>query len=104
MQLLTMSVSIAERFLQTQRKPPPRGLSTTKAGALYKPQIPFRPFHAWEENTPGFLEVDLVAYCGGNIERNYLYTLNLMGLLYCTKCLGPCFFSFYLFYCKTTGR
>jgi len=75
--LLTMSAATAERFLRTQRKPTPRGLSTTKAGNLLKHQIPIRTFAGWENTHPGFLEADLVAHCGGHIEGSYLYTLTL---------------------------
>ncbi len=63
--LLAMSSATAERFLRTQRKPTPRGLSTTKAGTLLKQQIPIRTFAGWENTRPGFLEADLVAHCGG---------------------------------------
>ena len=76
-QLLAMSSATAERFLRTQRKPTPRGLSTTKAGTLLKQQIPIRTFAGWENTRPGFLEADLVAHCGGHIEGSYLYTLTL---------------------------
>jgi hypothetical protein len=43
-QLLTMSVRTAERLLSTQRRPTPRGFSTTKPGTLLKHQIPVRTF------------------------------------------------------------
>ncbi|GHO65431.1 hypothetical protein KSC_043230 [Ktedonobacter sp. SOSP1-52] len=39
-QLLAMSVSTAERYLRTQRKPRVHGLSTTTPGLLRKSQIP----------------------------------------------------------------
>jgi len=76
-QLLTMSVATADRFLRAQPKPQPRGLSCTKAGTLLKHQIPIRTFREWNEGQPGFLEADLVAHCGMQIEGGYLYTLTL---------------------------
>ncbi len=54
-----------------------RGLSTTRAGTLLKQQIPIRTFEEWKETRPGFLEADLVAHCGTDIEGGYLYTLTL---------------------------
>jgi hypothetical protein len=72
-----MSSATAERFLRTQCKPRPRGISTTKAGALLKHQIPIRTFAGWENTQPGFLEADLVAHCGGHAEGSYLHTLTL---------------------------
>ena len=76
-QLLSMSAATADRLLRSQRKLGQCGLSTTRAGTLLKQQIPIRTFEAWEETQPGFLEADLVAHCGANIEGGYLYTLTL---------------------------
>jgi Integrase core domain len=76
-QLLAMSAATADRLLASQRKLGQRGLSTTRAGTLLKQQIPIRTFEEWKETRPGFLEADLVAHCGTDIEGGYLYTLTL---------------------------
>jgi len=76
-QLLSMSAATADRLLASQRKVGQRGLSTTRAGTLLKQQIPIRTFAEWKEARPGFLEADLVAHCGTDIEGGYLYTLTL---------------------------
>jgi hypothetical protein len=76
-QLLSMSAATADRLLRSQRRLGQRGLSTTRAGTLLKQQIPIRTFEEWNETQPGFLEADLVAHCGIDIEGNYLYTLTL---------------------------
>jgi Integrase core domain len=76
-QLLSMSAATADRLLSSQRKLGQRGLSTTRAGTLLKQQIPIRTFEEWVETRPGFLEADLVAHCGADIEGGYLYTLTL---------------------------
>lgn len=52
-QLLAISVSTAERFLRTQRKPRLHGLSTTTPGSSGKAQIPMRMFTQWDENRAG---------------------------------------------------
>src|SRR3989441_3162570 len=72
-----MSAATADRLLRSQRRVGQRGLSTTRAGTLLKQQIPIRTFQQWNETRPGFLEVDLVAHCGLDIEGGYLYTLTL---------------------------
>ena len=54
---------------------PPRGLSTTRAGTWLKHEIPIRTFTEWDDARPGFLEVDLVAHCGGSTQGFYLCTL-----------------------------
>jgi len=72
-----MSAATADRLLRSQRTLALRGLSTTRAGTLLKQQIPIRTFEEWKETQPGFLEADLVAHCGTDIEGGYLYTLTL---------------------------
>jgi len=76
-QLLSMSAATADRLLRSQRKVGQHGLSTTRAGTLLKQQIPIRTFQQWNDTRPGFLEADLVAHCGTDIEGGYLYTLTL---------------------------
>jgi len=53
-----------------------RPFSTTKPGSLLKAAIPIRTFGEWDEERPGFLEVDLVAHCGESTEGFYLNTLS----------------------------
>jgi site-specific recombinase XerD len=79
-QLLSMSLSTAERFLRTQRKPCLHGLSTTTPGSWGKAQIPMHMFSQWDENRPGFVEMDLVAHCGDHLDGSFLYTLTLTDL------------------------
>ncbi len=76
-QLLTMSAATADRLLHAQRACSLRGISTTKAGPLLKQHIPIRTYHQWNETQPGFLEADLVAHCGMDLQGSYLYTLTL---------------------------
>jgi hypothetical protein len=76
-QLLSMSAATADRLLRSQRTLGQRGVSTTRAGTLLKQKIPIRTFEEWKETQPGFLEADLVAHCGTDIEGRYLYTLTL---------------------------
>ncbi|HET8842431.1 MAG TPA: hypothetical protein VFN35_13250 [Ktedonobacteraceae bacterium] len=75
--LLSMSAATADRLLQAHRYTHPHGLSTTKAGPLLKQQIPVRTFAGWDEAKPGFLEVDLVAHCGGRLQGGCLSTMTL---------------------------
>ncbi len=79
-QLLAMSVSTAERFLRTQHKPRLYGLSTTTPGSSNKGQVPMRVFSRWDENRPGFVEMDLVAHCGDHLDGTFLSTMTLTDL------------------------
>ncbi|MFC1981161.1 transposase, partial [Chloroflexota bacterium] len=63
--LSRMSPATIDRLLRPHRRlGGRRGLTTTKPGSLLKNSIPIRTFADWQENKPGFLEVDLVAHCG----------------------------------------
>jgi hypothetical protein len=71
-----MSPSTIDRMLRPFRHyGGKRSFSTTRPGSLLKSAIPIRTFTDWEENRPGYLEVDTVAHCGDNVEGFYLNTL-----------------------------
>jgi hypothetical protein len=72
-----VGVNTSDRLPRSQRKRGHGSLFTARAGTLLKQQIPIRTFQDWEETHPGFLEADLVAHCGTQIEGGYLYTLTL---------------------------
>ena len=75
-QLCRMSPSTIDRLLRPCRRlGGRRGLATTRPGSLLKSSIPIRTFADWQENKPGFLEIDLVAHCGESTEDFYLNTL-----------------------------
>jgi len=75
-QLCRMSPSTIDRLLRPHRRlGGRRGLTTTRPGSLLKKSIPIRTFADWQENKPGFLEIDLVAHCGESTEGFYLHTL-----------------------------
>jgi hypothetical protein len=88
--LLSMSRSTIDRCLKKARFTSPQGgLSTTKPGALLKAAIPIRTFTPWEDERPGFLEIDLVAHCGSSTEGTYLNTLTATDLASgWTECLA----------------
>jgi len=76
-QLCRMSPSTIDRLLRPWRRlGGRRPFTTTKPGSLLKSSIPIRTFADWQENRPGFLEVDLVSHCGESSEGFYLTTLS----------------------------
>ena len=76
--LWRISPATADRLLHAERRQHPKiGLGTTKPGSLLKKGIPIRTFTAWDDERPGFLEVDLVAHCGATTQGQYLYSLVL---------------------------
>jgi hypothetical protein len=73
--LLRMSCATIDRCLRPARFEHPHGLSTTKPGTLLKRAIPIRTYTPWDEERPGFLEIDLVAHCGETTAGQYLNTV-----------------------------
>lgn len=78
--LLRMSRSSMDRCLGPARFEHPHGLRTTKPGSLLKKAIPVRTYTPWDEDQPGFQEIDLVAHCGGSTEGQYINTLTCVDL------------------------
>ena len=77
-QLLALSAATADRLLAGARRAGgPRGIATTKPGALLKQQVPLRTFAGWDDAAPGFVEADLVAHCGPQAAGAFLHTLVL---------------------------
>jgi len=74
--LLTISAATCDRLLSQARRTHPHGFCTTKPAPqmLLRSQIPVRTFSDWNEQIPGFLEVDLVAHCGDSVRGDYLFT------------------------------
>jgi len=54
-----------------------KGRSHTKPGTLLKHQIPIRTFSEWNEQRPGFVEIDLVGHDGGNGSGEFSQTLTV---------------------------
>ena len=76
--LLAVSPATIDRILAPQRKKLQlKGRSLTKPGTLLRHQVPVRTFSEWDEDRPGFSEIDLVAHEGGNASGDFAQTLDL---------------------------
>jgi hypothetical protein len=76
--LLQLSAATADRLLQPERrKHELRGRGQTRPGTLLKHQIPIRTFADWNEQRPGFVELDLVGHDGGIAFGDYAQTLDM---------------------------
>ncbi|MBU1626707.1 hypothetical protein KKB18_04990 [bacterium] len=60
-----------------------KGKSRTKPGILLKHQIPVRTFSGWDDDRPGFVEVDLVSHEGGNGRGDFIQSLNVTDISTC---------------------
>ena len=77
--LLKIKASTIDRRLAGARaRAKPRGQGTTRPGSLLKKQVPIRTFTPWDEQRPGFLEIDLVAHCGASTAGEYINTLDMV--------------------------
>jgi hypothetical protein len=76
--LLKISAATIDRLLRPERrKHELRSRSRTRPGTLLKHQIPIRTFADWDEQQPGFVEIDLVGHDGGVAAGDYCQTLDL---------------------------
>jgi hypothetical protein len=65
------------------------GWGTTKPGSLLKAQVPVQTYVPWEDQRPGFCEIDLVAHCGTGTAGHYLNTLTVTDVATAwTECAG----------------
>lgn len=79
--VLTISASTIDRLLKDERKKfELKGRSLTKPGSLLKHQIPIRTFADWDEDKPGFAEIDLVGHEGGLLRGDYCQSLNAVDI------------------------
>jgi hypothetical protein len=76
--LVSMSPASIDRHLAPERdRLVARGRSHTKPGTLLKSQIPIRTWADWDEDVPGFVEIDLVGHEGGNSSGEFCFTLTV---------------------------
>jgi hypothetical protein len=87
--LLSMSRATIDRCLEKVRYEHKKGLSTTKPGTLLKKSIEVRTWQDWDDEQPGFMEMDLVAHCGNTVAGQYLFTLTAVDIATgWTECLA----------------
>jgi hypothetical protein len=76
--LLKISAATIDRLLRPERrKHELRSRARTRPGTLLKHQIRIRTFSDWDEQQPGFVEIDLVGHEGGSAVGDYCQTLDL---------------------------
>lgn len=76
--LSKISAATIDRVLAPERKKRSlRQRARTKPGTLLKHQIPVRTFSEWDEQRPGFVEIDLVGHEGGDPGGEYIQTLDM---------------------------
>lgn len=76
--LISISAATIDRLLASEREQMGgRKVGHTKPGTLLKHQIPVRTFADWNEQEPGFVEIDLVGHEGGNASGDFCHTLDV---------------------------
>lgn len=67
--LLQISPATIDRLLRGRRPQVGKSRGFTKPGTLLKDRIPIRTWADWNEDLPGFCEMDLVDHSGGRVIR-----------------------------------
>lgn len=82
--MLRMSHSTIDRLLAHERARyrVGKGRVTTKPGTLLKKRIPIKT-NQWDEDRPGFLEIDTVGHCGTSTAGMFALTLNTVDIASC---------------------
>jgi Integrase core domain len=76
--LSCMSAATIDRRLAADRASLQlKGRCHTKPGSLLKSQIPMRTWADWNENRPGFVEIDLVGHEGGDNNGDFASSLTV---------------------------
>jgi len=78
--LLEISASSIDRLLRPVKKGHKKGLSSTKAGAFLKSQIPIELIDKHVDR-PGYIEADTVAHCGDALAGQFANSLTITDLL-----------------------
>lgn len=75
-QLMTVSGATIDRLLKpTKDAAKPKGLSATRAGPLLRNSITVRKAGDEHEQSPGFIEADMVVHCGPTLAGEFARTL-----------------------------
>jgi len=86
--LLRVGSATIDRMLSAvKRQYKLKGKATTKPGTLLRSTIPIRIFSDWDEQKPGFMETDLVAFCGESVKGDYVNGLDLTDIATGWVCL-----------------
>jgi hypothetical protein len=91
--LLQISPATIDRLLRGRRPQGRKSRGFTKPGTLLKDRIPIRTWADWDEDRPGFCEIDLVDHSGGRIIRgaDHAWTLCLTDVKTAwTECVAVC--------------
>lgn len=75
--LMSISAASIDRLLAEDRRSYTlKGRGRTKPGSLLRSQVAVRTFAEWDEQRPGFLEIDLVSHDGGLAQGEWIQTLD----------------------------
>jgi hypothetical protein len=76
--VVSMSAATIDRRLAGERaRLRLKGRSGTKPGSLLKSQIPIRTWADWNENQPGYVEIDCVGHDGGDPRGDFCQSLDV---------------------------
>lgn len=73
--LLKMSAATIDRLLVRHRHVRGRGVCATRPGSMLKSQVAVRLANGWDDERPGYGEIDCVAHCADRYEGEFFHTV-----------------------------
>jgi len=90
--LADISAASIDRLLQQVRSPIPSRRRNRAPTALRR-SVPIRTFADWTGALPGYMEMDLVAHCGGSMTGSYAHTLSLTDVAAGGRSVSRCWYA-----------
>ena len=75
--LLAISPASIDRILRPVRKTAGSRRRNPRRRNRHHAKVPIRTFADWHGPQPGYLEIDLVAHCGGNMAGSFIQSLSV---------------------------
>ncbi len=75
--LLSISPASIDRMLKPVRKTAGSRRRHPRRRSRHHAKVPIRTFADWHGPDPGYLEIDLVAHCGGNMAGSFIQSLSV---------------------------
>ena len=75
--LLSISPASIDRMLKPVRKAAGSRRRNPRRRNRHHAKVPIRTFADWHGPDPGYLEIDLVAHCGGNMAGSFIQSLSV---------------------------
>jgi hypothetical protein len=81
-QLLSMSAATMDRLLRPIRDVARQHRRKTSVNTMLRKSIAVRTYEDWNDPSPGYFEMDMVAHCGRSVAGNHVHSLVLTDIAF----------------------